>query len=168
MFLRYWKLGAAVVVALFLVGAILSFGHERYEAGKTAERARWQARFDQAQQDLVEANARVQTLEAAQIAISDDYARRFDESNQIRADRAAAADARIRQLLRDLAARARDREMCAVPITAPEPDEPAPVVERIERAGERFGRIGAGCESDARTLNLLQQWVRAQTALMKE
>lgn len=165
--LRFWKPAAALILLLSLAAALASFGHDRYTAGQAAERAIWQARFEQAQRAIAAANARTAALESAQIAISDDYARRFSESNKILAERSAAADKRIRGLVRKLAAHTRRCELSPDAIPTVPIDEPAEVGERIERAGERIVRIGAACESDAITLTLLQQWVRAQSELVE-
>jgi hypothetical protein len=164
-----WRLVVYASVVLALLAALWGYGHQRYEAGRSAERARWEPALAAAEKAAAEADARTVTLESAQkLATSAAEARHAETIDALNA-RAADADRRIRALSLRLASDAARRcEMPGVSGTAAESHAGAGGDERAERAGSSIADIGRRCEADAASLGQLQQWIREQAALNRQ
>lgn len=161
---RFWRPLAAVAGLLILT---LAVHHRGYTAGRETERAVWLPQILAAEKAKAEADARAESIERASTALTAQYEARHDETVQALNARAAAADGRVRSLVRDLAKHPRS---CPLP----EASGPATVSD-ADSAGDEFaGGIGGDlvalaqrCESDSRTLAELQRWIVDQRAILR-
>lgn len=157
-----WKLLAIIAIAAASYGAI---HHYAYQAGYAAADGPWKARFQTAQVELVKARARVVTLEQAQEAITNEANHDLADATQVLEARAAYADGRIHDLVRQLAARPRGCAMPEIPRAAAVPDDSPAGESGADRASISLVDTGRRCEADSSRLALLQGWVRQQREL---
>ncbi len=161
-----WRLVAYGAAVLALVGALWGYGHQRFEAGRTAERDLWTPRLLAAQKAAADANTRTLTIESAQKIATSEAEARHAETIAALNTRAADSERRMRALsLRIASGNSGGCDMSRVSTTAAEPDADTAGGQRAERAGSRIADIGRRCEADAASLHQLQQWIREQAAL---
>jgi hypothetical protein len=161
-----WRLIGYGVALLALIAALWAYGHQRYAAGRSDERALWNPALVAAQQAAAEANAKTATIESAQKAATSAAEARHAETIAALNTRAADADRRIRALsLRIATSRSSGCEVPAVSPATSKPDAGTAGAERVERAGSSIADIGRRCEADAATLRQLQQWIAEQSTL---
>ena len=161
-----WKLVAYGAAVLALVAALWGYGHQRFEAGRNAERDLWTPRLLAAQKAAADANARTLTIESAQKIATSEAEARHAETIAALNTRAADAERRIRAVsMRITSGHSGGCGVSAVSATPAEPDADTAGGERAERAGSRIADIGRRCEADAASLHQLQQWIREQAAL---
>lgn len=158
---RFWPYLAGAV-ALLVIGWHIY--HAGYEAGYTASESRWQAAFAAAEKARDAANARADLAETQSRQISLESERHVAEIQASLASRAADAERANRDSLRKLA-RASCRTVPETGGTPARPDATPSGDERADRAAAVVTDIGRRCESDARTLAELQEWVRKQQAI---
>lgn len=164
-----WRLVGYGAALLAVVAVLWGYGHRRYVAGRSDERALWSPALVAAQKAAAEANARTETIESAQNAATSAAEARHAETVAALNARAADADLRIRALSVRIAASHPGRcEVPAVSATAAQPDADTAGTERVERAGSSIADIGRRCEADAASLRQLQQWIAEQSALTQK
>jgi hypothetical protein len=161
---RLWKPLAAVAL---LIGAGLYIHHAGYRSGHAASEARWQPLFQAAEKARDAANTRADAQEAASTALTEKTEADYAATLQALHVRADAADGRVRQLVRNLAARAR----CGA---LPEASGPASSAADAGTGDQRADQIGIGlvgiardCEADAAQLDALRGWVGDQLAILR-
>lgn len=160
--LRVWPhllIGAAILAAGVYINRL------GYESGYNASESKWRPAFDAANKALGEANERTRQKDIASRELSQKAEVEHAQTLQALQVRAADADRRVSQLMRNHAKRASSCELPAVPGTTPIADEASQFLERSERFGADLVALARRCEEDAAALTSLQDWVREQQAL---
>jgi hypothetical protein len=160
---RFWKPLAGLVVVL---GLLWWVRHQGYQAGEASRDAYWKPRFEQAERDLIVANARTAAKDELARNISRDADIRYAQTLANLNTRFVDADRSIRGLVRELAARAGGGEVSADAGATGSADAASTGDERLERAAAGFGDLARRCEADALRLVEFQRWVTEQRAAL--
>lgn len=156
---RFWPhllIAGAVIVAGVWINRL------GYESGHAASEAYWRPAFDRAREELAAANELTRQRDIASKALTQKAEVEHVAQMALRDSRIAAADVRVRQLMRDNAKRADCRQLPETSGPAPNPDAAGTFVERSERAGADLIQLARRCEEDAASLTTLQKWLREQ------
>lgn len=162
--LRFWKPLAGLALLICAYGWA---HHAGFESGRAVERADWQPRFAAAERARDEANAAAHRTEELSSQISQtaeaEHAKTVASLNL----RAADAERRYADILRKHSASSRCGAVPQDGGAAGNPDATRASSELIDRTSKDFGSLARRCESDSAALTSLQEWIKAQQALLK-
>lgn len=159
---KFWPY---LLAAALVIGAGVWLHHRGYESGFAASEANWKPRFDAAERARDTANARADALQLASKHLSDEYESRHAQTVASLTARAADAEQRTAGLVRQLSARSRCSTLPPSSGSSPVPDATPASDPIADRASKDLVELARRCESDARTLAELQDWVTDQRAI---
>lgn len=162
--MRFWKLLAG---ALVILAAGWFLHHRGYESGFAASEAKWQPLFAAAEKARDVANEKARRKEEDSIQLAQmaeaEHAKTVASLNL----RAADAERSNLSLVRQLAARSRCGGLPKASGPTAIPDDATAGGERLAGAAGRFTDLARRCESDARQLAELQEWVTGQLGILR-